>query len=103
MSHFFDEKSFSVKRQTYVGDKSSFAIIATGTGHFRVLNEDQATINGLQYGQAHSLAVLLSVDIQETDKVLIDGIDYTVQGVATHNHGSALDYQRVILTKPEAI
>lgn len=101
MSHFFAEKSFTIKRQTYVGSKSSYATVAAGFGHFRALSEEQASVNGLQYGKAHSLETELGVDIREADKVVIDSVEYTVRGVATHNHGSTLDYKRALLTLPE--
>lgn len=98
---FFTEKSFTILRQTYVGSKSSYASVGSGTGQLRVLNEEKASVNGLQYGKAHSLQTKTSVDIQEGDKVEIDSVVYLVRGIGNYNHGSALDYKNIILELPE--
>lgn len=102
MRYFTGQKTISaIKRQTYVGDKSSFASVGTATGYLRPLTEEQASLNGLQYGNGFSLIVETSVDIREMDKVTIESIDYLVRGVVNHDRGGITAYKRCLLTKPQ--
>lgn len=103
MRYFTGQKTISaIKRQTYTGDKSSFASVGTATGYLRPLTEEQSSTNGLQYGNGFSLIVETSVDIQEMDKVTIDSVDYLVRGVVNHDRGGILAYKRAVLTKPQS-
>lgn len=95
-------KTITIKRQTYVGDKSSLSTVATGVkGHLRTLSETQASANGFQFGQAFSLLVDDNIDLQEGDTVVIEGQDYNVNGVANHDRLS-IAHRRALLTLPEA-
>lgn len=93
----------AINRQTYSGSPavSSYASIGTATCYLRPLNEEQSSMNGMQYGQAYSAIFETSVDIREADKIVIDGIEYTVRGVVNHDRGGQTAYKRCLLMKPE--
>lgn len=102
MRTFTNQKTISaIKRQTYVGNKSSYSSVGTATGYLRPLTEEQASANGVQFGLGFSLIVETDVDIQEADKVVIDSIEFTVRGVANHDRGGYPKYKRCLLLKPE--
>lgn len=101
-SFLFQKAITAIKRQTYVGGKSSFASVGTGYGYLRPLSETQSSVNGLQYGVGMMLEVSYDTDIREADKVTIDSVDYTVRGVAVHDRG-AVWYRKCILVKPEKL
>lgn len=81
----FYTKTAVIKRQTYVGDKSTLITVATVKGHLRPLTEVQSASNGLQFGEAHAFQVPVNVDIQEGDELTIDSQTYTCKGVAVHD------------------
>lgn len=101
MRTFLDDKDFTIKRQTYIGNKSSFATVGTGKGFFRPLDELQASANGFQFGQAFLLKTEVENDVRKTDIIEIDAVEFTVQGVATHDRGS-VPFKRILMTLPEA-
>lgn len=102
MQTFTSQKSITaIKRQTYVGDKSSFASVGTATAYLRPLTEEASTVNGIQFGFGFNLIFEVDVDIREDDKVTIDSVEYTVRGVVNHDRGGATSYKRAIIIKPE--
>lgn len=104
MITFTSQKTVTaIKRQTYSGTpaKSVYASIGTATCYLRPLNEEQATVGGLQYGLAFSAIFETTVDIKEGDKIIIDSIEYTVRGIVNHDRGFNTSYKRALLTKPE--
>ena len=104
MLKFTGEKIVSaITRQTYTGtpSKSSYASVGTATCYLRPLTEEQASMNGIQYGTGFSAIFETSVDIREADKITIDSIVYTVRGVVNHDRGSNTPYKRALLTKAE--
>lgn len=94
----FLDKSVEIKRLSYVGDKSSLSTLATVSGYLRQMSEEQSSLNNIQYGQGFKLIVEDSVDIKATDNVVIDGVSYTVKGVASHDRGSE-PYKSISLIK----
>lgn len=92
----------AIKRQTYTGGKSSYATTSSTTGYLRPLSEEQAAANQMQWGQAFSLIVETRVDIQETDRVIVDLVEYTVKGVVNHNRGGITAYKKALLALPQA-
>lgn len=98
----FYTKTATIKRQTYVGDKSTFASVGTIKGHLRPLNETQASANGFQFGQIFAFQTAPDADIRESDTVEIDGVEYTCNGVATHDRPpQAVAHKRALLLLPE--
>lgn len=81
----FYTKTATIKRQTYVGDKSTLATVETVKGHLRPLDEVQAAANGFQFGQIHAFQAPVGTDIKEGDEVTIDGKKYTCKGVAIND------------------
>lgn len=92
----------SIARQTYTGDKSSYASVGNATCYLRPLTEEQAAQNGVQWGNGFTMIVECAVDIREGDKVTISSTEYTVRGVVNHNRGGFTAYKRVLLLKPQA-
>ena len=102
MRTFTNQKVISaIKRQTYVGQKSTFASVGTATGYLRPLSEEASAANGVQFGYGFNLIFETDVDIRENDKVTIEGVEYTVKGVVNHDRGNLTAYKRALLTKPE--
>ena len=102
MKTFTNQKTITaIKRQTYVGNKSSFSSIGTATGYLRPLTEESASANGIQFGFGFNLIVETDVDIQEGDKVTIDSVEYTVSGLENHDRGGVTAYKRILMTRPE--
>lgn len=104
MRSFTGQKTVSaISRQTYSGSpsKSTYSSVGTATCYLRPLTEEQAAMNGMQYGTSFSAIFETSVDVREADKLTIDGVVYTVRGVVNHDRGFATAYKRALLTKPE--
>lgn len=96
----------SIERQIYVNSKSTYATQTSSsiplTGYFRPLSEEQATLNGLQWGQGFSLICESGKDVRIGDRITIEGVAYTCRGVVDHDRGGIVSYVRAVLTKPEA-
>jgi hypothetical protein len=92
-----------IQRQVYTGNKSTLTTVGvtTNRGYLRPLSAEQASANGMQYGQAYELITEVGIDIQTGDKLTIDGGAYTVRGVANHNRGGLTAYKKYLLTNPE--
>lgn len=102
MKTFTNQKTITaIKRQVYVGNKSSYSSVGTATGYLRPLSEEQASINGVQFGQGFQLIIETDVDVREADKVTIDGQEFTVRGMANHDRGGIMKYKRCLLVKGE--
>jgi len=102
MQTFTSQKTITaIKRQTYASGKSSFASVGTATGYLRPLNEEQASVNGVQFGVGFNLIVEIDVDIREGDKVVIDSVEYTLRGVVNHDRGGLTKYKRALMVKGE--
>lgn len=105
MRTFTGQKAIStITRQTYSGtpSKSSYSTVASNANcYLRPLGEDQASLNGFQYGTAFSAIFETSVDIREADKITISSVVYTVHGVVNHDRGFRTKYKRALLVKAE--
>ena len=103
MKRYTTQKTISaIKRQSYVGNISSFTTVGTGTCYLRPLSEVESSNNGFQYGVAYSVICETSLDIREMDKITIDSTDYLVKGVVNHNRGSYTPYKRALVVLPQA-
>ena len=94
----------SIKRLIYSGSPSLGTLTDTGnacTGYLRPLSEEQAAVNGLQWGIGYTLIVEVGIDIQVGDQLTIDGAIYTVRGRADHTRGFRAAYIKLLLVKPE--
>lgn len=104
MLRFSGQKTVTaISRQTYSGSpsKSSYASVGTSTCYLRPLSEEQASMNGFQYGTAFNAIFETSADVQEADKITIGGVVYDVRGVVNHDRGFLTAYKRCLLTKAE--
>ena len=103
MRTYLEQQLIDISRQVYVANKSSYANIASSVGAYvRPLNEEEATINGLQYGLAFFAMVDDVADVQEADIILFDGDDYVVKGVARHNRGISLPpFKQITMTRKQ--
>ena len=88
--------------------KSTFVSIATNkTCYLRPLNEEESSVNGVQYGRGFMIIFEVDYDIEQGDKFIIEDLDgtpntYTVRGIAKHDRGGATKYIRAVATLPEA-
>lgn len=92
----------AIKRQTYVGNLSSFTTVGSATCYLRPLSEIESSSNGFQYGTAYNAIFETDVDVREMDKIVIDGTEYLVSGVTNHNRGSYTTYKRALVVLPQA-
>ncbi len=101
MQTYLKQESITIRRQIYVGNKSTFSDLETVTAYVRPLTEEESSINGLQFGQGLFVMVEDTADVQEGDKILFRTIEHTVQGVALHDRGiSVPHFKQVLMTKP---
>lgn len=98
---FLSNKDVEIKRQVYVGDKSSLVTVETVKGYLRPLSEEQASLNGFEFGIGFVLLVDDEVDLRENDTVVIDSQTFLVGGVANHDRLN-IAHKRALLTKPES-
>ncbi len=96
--HSFLTKSFSINRLTQSGNKSSWSSVGSGKGFLKPMDDKQLSINGYQYGQGYVLLTRSNVDIQTTDKVVVDSQEYDVAGVGSYQLGS-INFKKIILVK----
>ncbi len=103
ISNRFLNRTVEIQRLSYSGTpkKSSFGTVSTVKGYLRPLSEVQASDNGFQFGQAFVLLVDTSVDLRESDDVIIESVTYKVKGVANHDRGG-LAHRRALITLPES-
>lgn len=85
----------------YSGNLSQSITMPGFTGYLRPMSETESSANGFQYGTVFSLIIETDVDIQEQDKITIDDIEYTVQGVATHDRGFGTRYKKALINRPQ--
>lgn len=95
-----NQKNIQVKRATFNSEKlSSYVNINIIRGHFRALNEVEASINGAQYGKGFMLLTDLKSDIITGDKLTINNKEYNVQALTTHNRAIGnIRYKKAILS-----
>ena len=87
----------------YVGNLSSSTTITTVTScYLRPLSEIESTNNGYQYGIAFNAIFEPEADVKEQDKITIEGIEYTVKGVALHDRGVFTSYLTALIIKPQS-
>jgi len=48
-------------------------------------------------GKAYTLFAELSADIQETDRVVIDEVEYDVKGIKRYEGSQAVDHQEILI------
>jgi hypothetical protein len=87
----------------YVGNLSQSTTVTTGPAscYLRPLSEIESSNNGFQYGVAHNAIFEVGEDIQEQDKITIDGTEFTVKGVIDHSRGYATGYIKALIIKPQ--
>lgn len=102
MRTYLDQQTITIRRQTFVGNKSSYSDLATVNAYVRPLSEEEASVNGLQFGKGQFVMVDDTTDIQEGDEVVFNGIKHAVAGVANHNRGISIPkFKQVIMTEPQ--
>jgi hypothetical protein len=99
----FANTVFSITRQTYTGNKSAYTSVSTGNvGVLRPLTEEQATVNGYQYGIAYVLICDDAIDLREADKITdANSVVYDIRGAVAILSSMGFGYKRAILVKPE--
>ncbi len=96
MQHFFQQTA-NARRQIYVGDKSSYHSI----GSFNCLVQNPTTvdkemlpINIIQAGRGFVIFCPLLSNVQTTDILTIEGIDYEVKDILDYNF-TAIRYKKI--------
>lgn len=98
ISVFFD-RIFTMERLMQMGDKSQYGVgPTTGACMLRQASNELTRINSLQFGELWELFVEAGTDIVPTDRVIVDGVTFTVKGIRNDVLGS-VDYMQVLLVK----
>ncbi len=100
MEHLFQQTA-SVRRQRYVGDKSSY--ISVGSFNCVVQNlttadKEMMPINIIQAGRGFVVFCPLSSNVETTDILTIGGEDYEVKDVLDYNF-SKISYKKILTIK----
>ena len=104
MLYFTGQKTVSAINRIsgYVAGLSSGTTITTVTScYLRPLSEVESTQNGYQYGIAFNAIFESNADVREQDKITIEGVQYTVKGVALHDRGMNTQYLKALIVKPQ--
>ena len=94
----FEKDLATVSRLNKVGDTSSYSTVGTVRGFLKPLSEEQSAVNEIQYGKGFSFTTKKNSDIEASDIITIDGIDYTVNGSVFHPTGAG--FKKCILENP---
>lgn len=87
MRMMFNQNPITTSRMTRTGDKLSYSALGSGFAYIKPMSEEQASVNGHQYGLGFILLCDKDTDIKESDRVTSNGDTYTVRGVAVHSRG----------------
>jgi len=93
----FATTEYATKRLVKTGNKSTWQTNAQGFGHFRPMTDEASAINEIQIGKGFELTVDVDIDIDVTDKVIIDGEEYQVNGVQDHKF-QGVEFRKAIMT-----
>lgn len=97
INKFFDSIAI-IKRQIYVGNKSSYSAVGEFTCNIQPLGEEMSKINEIQTGRGFALFCGILEQIQETDLIVVGGTEYSVKGITEHRMGN-ISYKKVLLIK----
>lgn len=100
MSRFNYESSATVYRIGYVGNAGSYS--ATGDvyeGFFQPIDNDNNTTAIQMMGQGYQFVTEGDADIQASDKLVIDGVEYRVRGIK-RNVMKRHDFLTALLEEP---
>lgn len=81
------QTAITVQRQVRTGDKTAYSTVTTGRAYLRPMSEEESSTNGYQYGKGFMLLCDIDVGIKESDKIIADGVTYTIRGVTNHARG----------------
>lgn len=104
MRTFTNEKTISqVTRLSYVGNKGTRSVVMNNIGcYLRPLSEEQAAVNGMQWGQGYTIITEIASGIQVGDVVTISSQDYTIRGLAVHDRGGITAYNKYLASLPQS-
>lgn len=86
----------TLQRKSRSNGKYEFADNGSTECFLQPLDDQASQIVGITFGKGSRCYVPLSTDIQEGDRMTINGIVYGVKGYAEHNYGD-LAHKRVLL------
>lgn len=89
---------FTTKRLTITAGKSAYSAYGSGSGFFKPMSDEMAMINSVQIGQGYLLDTDGDTDINTTDRITINSVDYDVKAIAVHEM-RGLSYKKITLIK----
>lgn len=88
-----------VKRLVYEGKVArGKQTIATHPAYLTAVSENSRLMEAGKFGKIYELSITALVDVRESDTIVVDGQEYSVQGLAQRK-GWNLALTRVILEK----
>ena len=98
MINKFFNLTATIKRQVYVNNKSSYAVVGQFTCNIQPLGEEMSKINEIQTGRGFALFCDEKTQVQETDLIIIGLDEYSVKGITEYKMGG-ISYKKVLLMK----
>lgn len=98
MNHSFFTTEYTTERLSQSGNKSSYAALESGKGHFTQASDEATALNQLQLGDLFVLFTESEKDIVVTDRVTVDEVQYGVKGVKNAVLGS-IKVKKVLLVR----
>ena len=97
INNFFNLTA-TIKRQVYVNNKSSYAVVGQFTCNIQPLGEEMSKINEIQTGRGFALFCGQEEQVQETDLVVVGENEYSVKGITEYKM-KGISYKKVLLIK----
>ena len=94
----FAENDFAeIFRLSYTGKIENRSSLGTIQGFLKPASSEVSLINNIQSGQAFVFLVKYTPDIQVTDVLIVDSVEYNAKGVK--NNPTSVGYTEIVLQR----
>jgi hypothetical protein len=80
--------SASVKRPTKVGTKYTYSVVSSTECFLQQLDADKSQLYGMTFGKSFVCYLPLSANVENSDRLTIEGIEYGVVGIKLEPYGN---------------
>jgi len=94
------DKTATVKRLTYSGDKATYGAVSSFSCHLQQLNKEETNFVGGVYGTMFNMYCALNEDVVVSDEVTIDSKVYLVKAIRDIEFGQN-PHKEVVLALPD--
>jgi hypothetical protein len=102
MISYIGQETINITGLVYTADIGEYVAKSTDNpAYVRPLTEEESQVNEIQYGRGFFVMVYNTVDVEETDTVVWNSTDYTIQGVSIQKRGFSIpDFKQIIMFLP---